>query len=53
VDTFDKDAVIIAPGALDIAGYDAIRSTYGGLMEKTAMNVKFSTDSPLWTSSTT
>ena len=43
VDVFDKDAVIIAPSAPDIVGFDAIRSMYGGLMEKAAMNVHFST----------
>jgi len=44
VDVFAKDAVIIAPGAPDISGFDAIRSMYSGLMEKTAMNVHFSTE---------
>lgn len=43
VDVFDKDAILIAPGAPDVVGYDAIRSMYAGLMEKTAMNVQFST----------
>jgi len=44
VDVFAKDAVIIAPGAPDISGFDTIRSMYSGLMEKTAMNVHFSTE---------
>ena len=44
VDVFDRDAVIIAPSAADVVGFDAIRSMYTGLMEKTAMNVHFSTE---------
>lgn len=44
VDVFAKDAVIIAPSAPDVVGFDAIRSMYAGLLEKTAMNVHFSTE---------
>ena len=44
VDVFDKDAVIIAPSAPDIKSFDAIRSMYTGLMQKTAMRVHFSTE---------
>jgi uncharacterized protein (TIGR02246 family) len=44
VNVFAKDAVIIAPSAPDIAGIDAIRAMYAGVMEKTAMNVHFSTE---------
>lgn len=43
VDVFAKDAVIIAPSAPDIVGYDAIRNLYAGIMQTTAMNVQFST----------
>src|SRR5215469_7388001 len=43
VNVFAKDAVIIAPSAPDIAGIDAIRALYAGAMEKTIMNVHFST----------
>ena len=44
VDVFAKDAVIIAPGAPDIVGFDAIRNLYAGMMQTTAMNVHFSTE---------
>jgi ketosteroid isomerase-like protein len=44
VDVFAKDAGIISPSAPDIVGSDAIRAMYAGLMEKTSMNVHFSTE---------
>lgn len=44
VNVFAKDAVIIAPSAADVAGIDAIRAMYAGAMEKTVMNVHFSTE---------
>jgi len=44
VNVFAKDAVIIAPSAPDVAGIDAIRAMYSGAMEKTVMNVHFSTE---------
>jgi uncharacterized protein (TIGR02246 family) len=44
VTVFAKDAVIIAPSAPDISGYDAIRSMYEGLMKQDSMTVHFSTE---------
>jgi uncharacterized protein (TIGR02246 family) len=44
VDVFAKDAVIIAPSAPDIAGYDAIRAMYDGVMRQDSMTVHFSTE---------
>jgi uncharacterized protein (TIGR02246 family) len=44
VDVFAKDAIIIAPSVPDIVGYGAIRAMYAGLMEKTSMNLHFSTE---------
>ncbi len=44
VDVFAKDAVIIAPSAPDIVGFDAIRSLYDGLMKQASIKVHFSTE---------
>ena len=44
VDVFAKDAVIIAPGAPDVVGFDAIRTMYTDLMKHASMAVHFSTD---------
>ena len=44
VDVFAKDAVIIAPGAPDVIGFDAIRSLYAGIMQQDSMTVHFSTE---------
>ncbi|HEY3823036.1 MAG TPA: nuclear transport factor 2 family protein [Bryobacteraceae bacterium] len=44
VDAFAKDAVIIAPSAPDISGYDAIRAMYDGVMKQASMTVHFSTE---------
>jgi uncharacterized protein (TIGR02246 family) len=44
VDVFAKDAVIIAPGAPDVIGFDAIRTMYTDLMKQDSMTVHFSTD---------
>jgi uncharacterized protein (TIGR02246 family) len=44
VDIFAKDAVIIAPGAPDIVGFDAIKTMYTGIMKQASMAVHFSTD---------
>ena len=44
VDVFARDAVIIAPGAPDIVGFDAIRSLYAGIMQQNSMTVHFSTE---------
>lgn len=43
VDVFSKDAAIIAPSAPDIAGYDAIRAMYAGVLKQDSMTVHFST----------
>ncbi len=44
VNVFAKDAVIIAPSAPDIKGYDAIRALYEGMMKQASMTVHFSTE---------
>ena len=44
VNAFAKDAVIIAPSSPDIAGYDAIRSMYEGVMKQDSMAMHFSTE---------
>jgi uncharacterized protein (TIGR02246 family) len=44
VDVFAKDAVIIAPSAPDIVGYDAIRTMYTDIMKQASMAVHFSTE---------
>jgi uncharacterized protein (TIGR02246 family) len=44
VDIFTKDAVIIAPAAPDVVGFDAIRAMYTGMMKQVSMTVHFSTD---------
>lgn len=44
VEVFAKDAVIIAPGAPDIIGFDAIRDLYTGMMKQASMTVHFSTE---------
>jgi uncharacterized protein (TIGR02246 family) len=43
VDVFAKDAVIIAPGAPDIVGFDAIRTLYTGILKQASMTVHFAT----------
>jgi uncharacterized protein (TIGR02246 family) len=43
VQEFAKDAVIIAPSTPDVAGYDAIRAMYEGVMKQSSMKVDFST----------
>jgi uncharacterized protein (TIGR02246 family) len=43
VDVFAKDAVIIAPSAPDIVGYDAIRRVYEDLMKQALLTVHFAT----------
>lgn len=44
VDVFAKDAVIIAPESPDIAGFDAIRSLYTGILQQASMTVHFTTE---------
>jgi uncharacterized protein (TIGR02246 family) len=44
VEVFAKDAVIIAPSAPDIVGYEAIHKLYSDLMKQSSMTVHFSTD---------
>jgi uncharacterized protein (TIGR02246 family) len=44
VDVFAKDAVIIAPSAPDIVGYDAIRKLYEDVMKQASMKVHFATE---------
>lgn len=44
VDAFAKDAVIIAPSTPDVAGYDAIRAMYDGLLKQDSITVHFSTE---------
>jgi uncharacterized protein (TIGR02246 family) len=44
MDVFARDAVIIAPSAPDITGYDAIRTLYEGIMKQASMTVRFSTE---------
>jgi uncharacterized protein (TIGR02246 family) len=44
VDIFAKDAVIIAPAAPDVVGFDAIRTMYTSMMKQVSMAVHFSTD---------
>jgi uncharacterized protein (TIGR02246 family) len=44
VSIFAKDAVIIAPAAADVVGFDAIQAMYSGLMKQASMTVHFSTD---------
>jgi len=44
VDVFAKDAVIIAPGAPDVVGFDAIQALYTGMMKQLSMTVHFSTE---------
>ena len=44
VDIFAKDAVIIAPAAPDIVGFDAIRTMYTDMLKQDSMTVHFSTD---------
>jgi uncharacterized protein (TIGR02246 family) len=44
VDIFAKDAVIIAPAAPDVVGFDAIRTMYTDMMKTVSMTVHFSTD---------
>ena len=43
VDVFAKDAVIVAPSAPDVVGFDAIRAMYTDLMQKAKLTVHFST----------
>ncbi|HLI83379.1 MAG TPA: nuclear transport factor 2 family protein [Bryobacteraceae bacterium] len=43
VNVFAKDAVIIAPGAPDVVGFNAIRALYAGLMQQNSLTVHFST----------
>jgi len=44
VDIFAKDAVIIAPAAPDVVGFDAIRTMYTDMLKQVSMTVHFSTD---------
>jgi uncharacterized protein (TIGR02246 family) len=44
VNVFAKDAVIIAPAAQDVVGFDAIRSLYLGIMQQNSMTLHFSTE---------
>jgi uncharacterized protein (TIGR02246 family) len=44
VDVFAQDAVIIAPGAADVVGFDAIRTMYTDMLKQDSMTVHFSTD---------
>jgi uncharacterized protein (TIGR02246 family) len=44
VNVFAKDAVIIAPAAPDVVGFEAIRSLYAGIMQQNSMTVHFSTE---------
>ena len=43
-DVFAKDAVIVAPSAPDVVGFDAIHKMYADLMNQVAMTVHFSTE---------
>jgi len=43
VDIFAKDAVIIAPAAPDVVGFDAIRTMYTDMLKQDSMTVHFST----------
>jgi uncharacterized protein (TIGR02246 family) len=43
VGVFAKDAVIIAPSAPDVVGYDAIRKLYEDLMKQAQLTVHFTT----------
>jgi uncharacterized protein (TIGR02246 family) len=44
VDIFAKDAVIIAPAAPDVVGFEAIRTMYTDMLKQVSMTVHFSTD---------
>jgi uncharacterized protein (TIGR02246 family) len=44
VDIFAKDAVIIAPAAPDVVGFDSIRTMYSDMMKRASMTVHFKTD---------
>jgi uncharacterized protein (TIGR02246 family) len=44
VNVFANDAVIIAPSAPDIVGFDAIRKMYTDLMKQDSLTVHFSTE---------
>jgi uncharacterized protein (TIGR02246 family) len=44
VNVFANDAVIIAPSAPDVVGFDAIRKMYTDLMKQDSMTVHFSTE---------
>ncbi|HEY3444083.1 MAG TPA: nuclear transport factor 2 family protein [Paludibaculum sp.] len=44
VNVFADDAVIIAPSAPDIIGFDAIQAAYAGLLKQASMEVHFSTE---------
>jgi len=44
VDIFAKDAIIIAPAAPDIVGFDAIRTMYTGILKQASMTIHFSTE---------
>jgi ketosteroid isomerase-like protein len=44
VDVFAKDAIIIAPAAPNIVGFEAIRTLYAELMKQASMTVHFSTE---------
>jgi ketosteroid isomerase-like protein len=44
VNVFANDAIIIAPSAPDIVGFDAIRKLYTDMMKGAAMTVHFSTE---------
>jgi ketosteroid isomerase-like protein len=44
VDVFAKDAVVIAPSAPDIIGFDAIRNAYVEALKAASMEVHFSTE---------
>ena len=41
VDIFANDAVIIAPAAPDVVGFDAIRTMYTSMMKQVSMAVHF------------
>jgi uncharacterized protein (TIGR02246 family) len=44
VNVFAQDAVIIAPAAPDVVGFDGIRSLYTSVMQQNSMTVHFSTE---------
>jgi len=44
VDAFANDAVIMAPSAPNIVGFDAIRTMYASVLKNASMQIRFSTE---------